>query len=118
MTGAASAPTVGIGPLFQPELQEPVPWGVAVRIPRTSLATIIGPVGRPLAAPPAAMLPPEAAARAMPSCANIDMARIAAKPELAPAVGTAAELTVSFARSELDRIRTPRPTATSAMMSP
>jgi hypothetical protein len=59
---------VGIGPLFHaPEFQDPLPWPLAVRIPRTSLDTIIGPVGLPLAAPPAAMLPPEAVARAMPS---------------------------------------------------
>jgi hypothetical protein len=48
----------------------------------------------------------------------MDTARIVAVPELAPVSGTGAELKLSFARSELDRIRTPRPTATSATMSP
>src|SRR5215469_11571211 len=86
-TGAASVPTAGIGLVPQdPASQDPVPGPAAVRAPRTLLAAIIGPV---------AVLPPEAAARAIPSCANIDTARIGAEPELPPASGTGAELRLS-----------------------
>jgi hypothetical protein len=55
--------------------------------------------------------------RAIPSCANIDAARIGAEPE-PDASGTGAELRLSFGRSELDKIRAPRPSATIATRKP
>jgi hypothetical protein len=54
----------------------------------------------------------------MPSCPNIDTARIGANPELVPAPGIGVELRLSFGRSEPDRIRTPMPSATSATTKP
>jgi len=97
MMGAARAATTGIAPVFRP----PMP-----RAARPPPAAIIGPVA------------PPAAARASPSWANIDAARIGAEPEFAVDSGTGAELSDSLGRRELAMMRTIRPSKTTATRKP
>jgi len=98
MTGAGRAVIVGIGPVRPPAA------GSAARVP---------------APDPGMMVDLERVddARTIPSCANMDAARMGADPELAASL-TGAELRFSLGRSELARIRIPRPSATKAMTSP
>jgi hypothetical protein len=53
----------------------------------------------------------------MPSCANMEAARIGAEPEPADSA-TGGPLSVSFGRSELASIRTASPSATKATTNP